>query len=173
MAISILRDLPFFDHETKAGSPTGEVVVRPYQIVLWVSITRQFATALDAGTPRFPVILDIGNNHNFALRQEHLVSWAGAAMPDHFVRQRVNIAGQQLPLISANVWLHRNQAGERDAFSRRPAVCLELPEGIAVYPPHVPNAIRLPTLGLRALARNGLRLVIDGKKLRVSLQKSR
>jgi hypothetical protein len=67
-------------------------------------------------------------------------------------------------LISANVWLHRNKAGERDVVTKRPPVCLELPEGIAVYPPDALNAVRLPTLGLRALTRNGLR------KLRVSLQ---
>ena len=127
---SILRDLPFFDHETKAAAPTGEVIVRPYQIVVWVSITRQHAAALDSATPRFPALLDTGNNHNFSLQHEHLLSWAGAEPANYFGRRRLFVAGQPVPLVSGNVWLHRNKAGERDSFSNRPAICLELPEGI-------------------------------------------
>lgn len=168
--ISILRDLPFFDKETKAPSPTGEVVVRSYQIIVWVSITRQHATELDPATPRFPALLDTGNNHNFSLQQEHLLAWTDAGPASHFERRRIAIGGYEIPLVSGIVWLHCNKAGERDVFSKRPAIRLELPEGIAVYPSHATNAVRLPTLGLRALARNGLRLVIDGKRFRVSLQ---
>jgi hypothetical protein len=171
--ISVLRDLPFFDRETRAATPTGEVIVRPFQIVIWVSITPQHVINLDAAAPRFPAVLDTGNNHNFSLREEHLLSWAGAVPSQHFDRGQINIAGQAVPLVTANVWLHPNKAGQRDAFSKRPAVCLELPEGIAVYPSQALNAVRLPTLGLRALARNGLRLVIDGRNLRVNLQQGR
>jgi hypothetical protein len=39
---------------------------------------------------------------------------------------------------------------------------LTLREGMAVYPPQNPFAPRLPTLGVRALVRNKVRLVIDG-----------
>jgi hypothetical protein len=169
--IQILRDLPFFDHETTIALATGKAVIRPFQVVVWVSITRDDVMSLDSAAPRFPAVIDTGNNHNFSLQEEQLFSLAGTSLANHLRLGRVWIGQQTVPVISANVWLHCNKTGERDAFSGRPAVCLELPEGIAVYPPHVLNAVRLPTLGLRALARNGLRLVVDGKKMRVSLQK--
>jgi hypothetical protein len=83
LVIRILRDLPFFDHETTAIVPTGNVIVRPFQIVVWVSITPQHVIEYDAATPRVPAVLDTGNNHNFSLREEHLLKWAGATRESH------------------------------------------------------------------------------------------
>ena len=44
------------------------------------------------------------------------------------------------------------------------------PEGIIVYPNLFPNPSRIPTLGLRALVRNELSLIIDGKQREVTLR---
>ena len=45
-------------------------------------------------------------------------------------------------------------------------------EGIAVYPADVANPARFPILGLRGLLRNGLVIVIDGKKSEVTISTS-
>ena len=44
-------------------------------------------------------------------------------------------------------------------------------EGITIYPEGAPNTPRLPLLGLRAISRNGLRIVIDGKRREVTISK--
>jgi hypothetical protein len=44
-----------------------------------------------------------------------------------------------------------------------------LREGIAIYPDDGSNYPRLPLLGLRAIIKNNLKLVIDGKRKYVSL----
>jgi hypothetical protein len=68
----------------------------------------------------------------------------------------------------ANVWIHRNQPGKRDLRAGDPFL-LALDEGIAIYPNDGSNYPRLPLLGLRAIIKNNLRLVIDGKGKFVSL----
>ena len=51
--------------------------------------------------------------------------------------------------------------------------CLELDQGIMVYPAGSPNAPRLPVLGLRGLKWARLRLAIDCEHLRVGLRTPR
>ena len=52
--------------------------------------------------------------------------------------------------------------GDHRAERRNTPSRSRLDQGIAIYPPNVPNPARLPILGLRALIRNGLKLTIDG-----------
>jgi hypothetical protein len=47
---------------------------------------------------------------------------------------------------------------------------LTLEEGIAIYPSDGSKYPRLPLLGLRAIIKNKLKLVIDGKRQQVSLR---
>ncbi len=166
----ILRQLPFRETETTVSVAEAKVTIRAYQIIVWISLTRQKLVELDPDTPRFPAVLDTGNNHNFALQREHLAAWSGLDPSTLVGRGQIQVGNQVLPLVEANVWIHRNQPGERDTFSKRPPFCLELPEGIAVYPPGVSTVARLPILGLRALVRNGLHLTIDGKNHHVNLR---
>jgi hypothetical protein len=132
----------------------------PYQIVVKVSIAANRVIALPADAPRFPVVLDTGNNHNFAIRREQLARWTGLTLPK---RGLVNVGGRTIPLHAANVWVHPDSG---DPFR------LRMEEGIAVYPPDVANPARLPILGLRGLVRNNLRIVIDGKKREVTISTS-
>ena len=67
------------------------------------------------------------------------------------------------------VWIHRNQAGQRDVFAERPAFCIQLDFGIAVYPEGEPAIPRLPLLGLRGLRRAALQLHVDCRNCRVNL----
>ena len=49
---------------------------------------------------------------------------------------------------------------------------LAVEEGIAIYPSDGSDYPRLPVLGLRAIFKNNLKLVIDGKREHVSLRSS-
>jgi hypothetical protein len=166
----MLQQLPFFEIQTTAASPDGPVLVRPYQIMVWVSISEKGIGTLDPKAPRFPAVLDTGNNHNFALRQGQLERWAGLPLAGLFGLGRVFVGQQSLPLVGANVWVHRNKRGTRDLFSRQPPCRLELHEGIVVYPHGVWTPARLPLLGLRALVRNGLNLTLHSQQCQISLR---
>jgi hypothetical protein len=51
-----------------------------------------------------------------------------------------------------------------------PPIRLRTPEGIAIFPDDAPNPARLPILGLRALVRSDLTLIMDGKPREVALK---
>jgi hypothetical protein len=69
---------------------------------------------------------------------------------------------------SAHAWIHCNEPGHATRSNVLP-VRLRAPEGIIVYPTHIPNPLRIPTLGLRLLVRNDLKLIIDGRQREVML----
>ena len=69
-----------------------------------------------------------------------------------------------------NLWLHtQTWPGFRDQFSDQPPHRLVLESGIAVCPIHM-TRYRLPLLGLAALRKNRLRLLVNGEKKHVSLR---
>jgi hypothetical protein len=81
----------------------------------------------------------------------------------------------------ANLWLYPNQAEWRDWLDPlRPAVLIDLPDGITVYSngEQVGNDLRtstlsgprLPLIGLRALTRMGCQFHIDCARRLVSLE---
>jgi hypothetical protein len=51
-----------------------------------------------------------------------------------------------------------------------PLIRLRTPEGIAILPDDAPNPARLPILGLGALVRSDLTLIMDGKRRAVTLK---
>jgi hypothetical protein len=122
---------------------------------------------LEPGARRFPAIIDTGLNHNFAIQRLQLDRWTGLRLP---LRQSVTVRKHAVPLAAANVWVHHNQPGT-NVLSDRPPIRLRTPEGIAIFPKEVPNPARWPILGLRALVRSELKLVIDGKRREVTLKR--
>jgi hypothetical protein len=171
---AIWRSLPFFANPTVAAVATGEVVtIRPFQIVVWVSITPHRWRALPPTAGRFPAVLDTGHSHNFSIRRGHLESWARVATESLRHPAHVRVNRVRIPLLAANVWLHPNQSGQRDRFADTLPFRLDLSPGIAVYPPGTPGEPRLPLLGLRGLVQNDLHLTIDGKNRRVALRTAR
>jgi len=166
---TILRQFPFFETHTTALAPGGSVTVRPYQIVVWVSLHPMGRPDLPPDAPRFPAILDSGHSHNFSITEEHLFHWAGFAPGALRTLGTIRIAGRRVPLVAANVWIHGNQSGQRDVLAARPAFCIQLDSGIAVYPEGIPAVPRLPLLGLRGLRRADLQLHVDCRKCRVDL----
>jgi hypothetical protein len=171
---AILRQLPFPDKPSALVVGPGDVVaVHSFQVIVWVSLTPPKWTELPPQAPRFPAILDIGHSHNFSIREDHLRRWARIELPALRSLRSARVNRVRVPLVAANVWIHRNQPGQRDRFTDAPPFRLELPRGIAVYPPATPGEPRLPLLGLRALAVNNLVLTIDGQNRRADLRPAR
>jgi hypothetical protein len=130
---------------------------------------REFTTA----TPRFPAVLDTGFSHNFGIREEHLIRWAGV-QPGYLPKiGNVRVNNATASLHRADVWLHRNQPGKRDELGNGPPFFLELNHEIVVYPAGTLNAPRLPVLGLRGLKWARLHLCIDSEHRRVWLRTPR
>jgi len=117
--------------------------------------------------PRFPAILDTGNNHNLSISRGHLVRWAGLQPEVLRIIRAKRERQQRIPLHDASVWLHRNRPGERALTDQKP-LPLNLEEGIAIYADDL--GPRLPVLGLRALTRNRIHLAIDTERMRASLR---
>jgi hypothetical protein len=65
--------------------------------------------------------------------------------------------------------LYYNEPGGVTVSGRSP-IRLAMAQGIAVSPEDLPNPARLPILGLRALVKNELKLIIDGKRCEVTLK---
>jgi hypothetical protein len=166
---AILRKLPFSDRFGSIEVRGRTYRIHPYQIVVWVSIARVGEREFDPRTPRFPAIVDTGFTDNFLVHQQQLGEFAGLRAESlRRGREDLRAHGRQIPIRAANLWLHRNQPGERDAVASTPPLLLELHRGIGVcadadlYP-------RLPLLGARALRQARARLFVDYWKCRVSL----
>jgi len=164
--MKILNRLPFFQGPSVVSTPDGIAEVKPYQIVVIVSLAARGLMDLPEGSPRFPAILDTGTNHNLSIRREHFGRWARQQLRQ---RGKVRIRGDDVPLVAGSVWIHPNRPGTRD-LAEGQAIRLEMREGLIVYPENAPNPARLPILVLRALVRNHLKLIIDGKRCAVTLK---
>ena len=72
-------------HLTYSDKPTSLVVrgeefrVKPYQIIVWVSLAIQQIVEWDERIPKIPAILDTGFNGGLAISRFHLSHWAGIA----------------------------------------------------------------------------------------------
>jgi hypothetical protein len=155
---------PLQGSSSQVWTPDGIALVKPFQIIVMVSLSLD--DVLSPGARRFPAILDTGLNHNFAIRREHLDRWTALQLPS---RKPVTIRKQEIPLAAAHVWVYRNEP-RTSTPSDLPPIRLRTPEGIAVFPDDTPNPARLPILGLRALVRSDLTLIMDGKRREVTLK---
>src|SRR5438128_5962786 len=110
----ILDRLPYATVPTTIAVRGESQRVRPYQIIVWVSINTQDVLDWDPRLSQVPAILDIGNNHNFSITRTQLIRWAGiepeALLPLGTMRER----GQRVPTHAAKIWLHANAPGNRD-----------------------------------------------------------
>jgi hypothetical protein len=165
--VKILDRFPYSSEATFVSAPGGRVEVKPYQIVVVISVSLQALLEWDPHAPRFPAILDTGNNHNLSISRGHLVRWAGLQPEALRIIGAVRERQQRIPLHAASVWLHKNRPTERAMSDQEPQP-LNLQEGIAVYSDDF--GPRLPVLGLRALTQNQLHLAIDPERMRVNLR---
>ena len=154
----ILDRLPLYDKPTIISVGRGEVTqVKRNQIVVWVSINETLRP--------FPAILDTGYSHNLGIARRHLDRWSGADL-----RQtgETAVGGEIVPQFKALLRVHRNRPGKR--WLNGDTHPLMMDQGISVMPDDSPAATRLPVLGLRALIRNDLTLIINGKGRHVTLK---
>jgi hypothetical protein len=157
----LLDRLPYLDREEVLSFPNGAAVIRPYQIVVWVSVLPLGAIPSPGHALVFPAILDTGNSYTFAVGEGHLQRWAGLASAALPFLGSLFVNNQPVERRAATVWLHRNRRGERKLPLTGFSYPLELDDGIAIYPrPMLPP--RLPLLGLRALDENRLSFLLDG-----------
>jgi hypothetical protein len=165
----ILRKLPFRDVPFKFEIAGELVTIRPFQIVVWVTLSVRDELEKDA--PRFPAILDTGHNHNFSIQGSHLLRWAGMSREHFSPLGNILVNRQEIPLLAGRVWLHRNKPGTGDCLEN--PFKLDVSQGIAVYPESSAGGPRLPLLGIRGIVKSKLRLTIDGEFLQVSLQRKK
>lgn len=167
---TLLHRLPFFKQPTALTVHGERLLVKAYQIIVWVSICLEEEEVWNPRSARIPAILDTGHTHNLSIQRRHLVQWAGIhpeMLPMHgHLRER----GRSLPARRADLWLYQNEPGHRDVLMNQPPGRLGLSGGIAVYPDDGSNYPRLPLLGLKALADNQLHLSISGWRRAVTLR---
>jgi hypothetical protein len=158
-----------FPAEPDAVVVRGErVLVRANQIIVWVSLTLARVKSPNPTAIPFPAILDTGHTHSFSIQERHLVEWAGFRPEGLTVLGTVRERRQRVPVREANIWVHPNVRGVRDELADRPPHLVEARRGIAVYP--AGDFPRLPILGLRAIAENGLILKVNGPRREATLR---
>ena len=157
--------MPLFEEVTEVDTPSGPILIRSYQIVVWVCLS-----VGDALSHSFPAVLDTGHSHNFSIKEEHLELWTGLHAHDIRTIGHARVNKQIVELKDAAVAVLPNSAGKRDAPHEKQPYLLTLPEGIAVHRASDPFAPRLPLLGVRALVKNGLRVNLDGGRKEVSFE---
>jgi hypothetical protein len=160
----ILDRCPFYEEATEVDTPSGPILIRAYQIVAWVGISVRGALSRP-----FPAVLDTGHSHNFSIKEEHLELWTGLRAGEIQTIGHARVNKQLVELKGAAVAIYQNTPGKRDSLRDNLPSLMTLPEGIAVHHTSDPFAPRLPLLGVRALVKNKLRIVIDGDRKEVSL----
>src|SRR5262249_4519019 len=114
-------------------------------------------------------LLDTGNNFDFSTQERHVREWAGLSLGSLPHLGHVEINDRRIDRYRATIWLHPNVPGTRRADDDRYPFLLEMPRGIAVYPPQLPGSL-FPLLGLPALFHNDLDFFLDPDLRQVTLQ---
>jgi hypothetical protein len=68
--------------------------------------------------PRFPALLDTGNNFGFSVRDRHLREWAGIDPGLLEALGEITVDGKVVACREATVWLYPNVPGRQDAGHR-------------------------------------------------------
>lgn len=163
--MQILRHLPIQAQPSTVQVGDEIVPIRAYQIIVWMSL----APVPTVEAPVFPAVLDTGHSHNFSIRETQLRRWAGIRTDALRKLGAILVNQQEVPLHEACLWIYRNRPRTLEVLPR--PFPLRILEGISVFPDGLPNAPRLPLLGLRGLMSNNLRLVLS--RMTVSLSTAR
>jgi hypothetical protein len=169
--MKILDRLPILPDRASLRFGDRYVTVHRDQVLVWVSVHLSGVLEPEGNIPRFPALLDTGNNLGFAVQERHLRDWAGIRHDLLEPLREINVNGQVVGLRKATVWLCSNVPGRQDASPERWPLRLEMRRGIAVYPPDPgPAGPRLPLLGLPALLENGLDCWLDPDRRHITVQ---
>ncbi len=75
--MKILDRLPIPEERTSLRFGDRYVTVHRNQILVWVSVHLSGVLEPEENIPRFPALLDTGNNFGFSVQDRHLREWAG------------------------------------------------------------------------------------------------
>jgi hypothetical protein len=108
------------------------ITIRADQIPVWVSVHLSVVLVPEGNIPRFPALLDTGNNFGFSIQERHLREWAGIdpGLLEFFGDIKIN--EQVVTCRRATVWLYPNDPGRQEVAGGRPPLRLEMSEGIAI-----------------------------------------
>jgi hypothetical protein len=169
--MKILDRLPISEQRTSLRFGNKHVTVRRDQILVWVSVHLANVLEPERSIPKFPALLDTGNNFAFSLPDRLLRDWVGIDPSLLATLGDAEINGQVVSRHEASVWLYPNSPGRQEVASDRPPFLLEMKKGIAVYPPDaIPTTPRLPLLGLPALLVNDLDWWLDPERRCITVQ---
>jgi hypothetical protein len=169
--MKILDRLPITKDRESLRFGDRYLTIYPNQILVWVSVHLSGVLVPEENIPKFPALLDTGNNFGFSLQDRHLREWAGIDPGLLEDRGKIAIEGKIVRCRKATVWLYPNVPGRQDAAVDCSPFRLELKKGIAVYTQDaVPPGPRLPLLGLPALLENDLDFWLDPERRHVTVQ---
>ena len=171
----ILNALPYLNREYRLQTSirgADSYLIRQNQIVCWASLTPEgVAWARHDNRSMFPVVIDTGNGRNFNIREDQLVTCAGATHLVELFGNNVIVNGQKVSLRKATLWLYRNRPGELAADINVDPFPIDFSGGIEVFNDPVKTSFpRLPLLGMRALHVSQLELTINAAERHVFLR---
>jgi hypothetical protein len=169
--MKILDRLPISEDRASLRFGDRYVTIHANQILVWVSVHLSEVLVPEQNIPRFPALLDTGNNFGFSVQDRHLRDWAGIDPGLLDAIGDITIEGKIVPRREATVWLYPNVPGRQDAAAVGPPFRLDMSKGLAVYTEDaVPPGPRLPLLGLPALLENDLDFWLDPERRHVTVQ---
>jgi hypothetical protein len=169
--MKILDRLPITEKRTSLRFGDKYATVHRNQFLVWVSVHLSGVLQPEEDIPRFPALLDTGNNFDFSMQDRQLHEWAGLDPALLVVLGDIEINGQFVKRREATVWLYPDIPGRQEVASGRPPLRLRMAKGIAVYTQKtVPPGPRLPLLGLPAFLDNDLDWWLDPERRHITVQ---
>ena len=169
--MKILERLPIPEKHASLRFGDRFITLHHDQILVWISVSLGGVDELDEKAPRFPALLDTGNNFDFALRERQLRDWAGIDPRLLVVLGEIKINGQAVSRRRATVWLHPNLPGGLEMAMDKTPFRLKMAKGIAVYADdRASPGPRLPLLGLPAFLKNDLDFWFDPERRHITVR---
>ncbi len=169
----IITNSPFFSHTTRIPLGEREIVVLPYQILVWISVSPLDQMQPGPNDAAFPAIFDSGYNGDLLMEPAHLTPLAGITSVADFARLSGGLArGRSFHRYAANLWMHPNKPG---TLERAQGPACHLPPargGFSVFS-SIANegefALRLPLLGMRGLHGAGVTVTLAFQSCQMSI----
>ena len=113
--MKILDRLPIPEERASLRFGDRNVTIHRNQVLVWVSVHLSGVREAEESIPRFPALLDTGNNLGFLVQYRHLREWAGIDPRLLEFLGNIEVNGQGVTLRKATVWLYPNVPGQQDA----------------------------------------------------------